>query len=276
MNSNINILIKKLQVYFYIAIFAYMISSFLSIYLPKSDINFSQEDNQILQYKKYSGFYSNVKVEVVEKKEEKRDLKVKTLDKYKLKAIYSTQENSGWISLEDEKLNKSHILSQWEEIDGYILTKLFKNHVIFEKQTVEYKLELIKNSDDKISYEISTNNELDGTKQTVLVKDDSVVITRNYLNSYINDIDKVWNSIEIKEIKKNNKIDGFKIFNIVKGSVFEKLGLKKGDIIKAVNNNILGSYSDAFRVYNNINDIKFLNIEILRNNEVMELNYEIN
>lgn len=276
MNLNINILIKKLQAYFYIAIFAYMISSFLSIYLPKDDINFLQEDNKALEYKKFSGFYSNIKIEVVEKKEEKREIKVKNLDKYKLKAIYSTQENSGWISLEDEKQNKSYILSQWEDIDGYILTKLFKNHVIFEKEALEYKLELLKDDDQKISYEITNKSEVDGQKQTVLVKDDSVVITRNYLNSYINDIDKVWNSIEIKEIKKSNKIDGFKIFNIAKGSVFEKLGLKKGDIIKAVNNNILSSYADAFRVYNNINDIKFLNIEILRNNEVMELNYEIN
>ena len=58
-------------------------------------------------------------------------------------------------------------------------------------------------------------------------------------------------------------------------SVFEKLGLKANDVIKSINNNSLNSYADAFNVYNNIGDTKYLNIEILRNNEVMELNYEI-
>ena len=53
------------------------------------------------------------------------------------------------------------------------------------------------------------------------------------------------------------------------------MGLKEGDIIKSVNNSVLGSYADAFKVYNDVGNIKYLNIEILRNNELMELSYEI-
>ena len=46
-------------------------------------------------------------------------------------------------------------------------------------------------------------------------------------------------------------------------------------MIAIINNNSLNSYADAFNVYNNIGDTRYLNIEILRNNEVVELNYEI-
>lgn len=274
MNTTINNIIHKLIPYFYVGLFAYLITSIVSTLLPKEDINFISLNSNTLEYKKYNGFYSNVQNSAVKNQEIKKEVAVQTLDRYKLRGIYSTQSNAGWINVEDERANKSYILSQWEELDGYLLTKLFKNYVIFEKQGQEYKLEISKNDDEKISYEISsTKNDI---KEQIIVKNDVVEVKRDYLNSYVNDIDKVWNNISIKEIKDGNKIDGFKIFNVVKGSVFEKLGLKKGDIIKAINNTALSSYADAFKVYNNMSNTKYLNIEILRNNEVMELNYEIN
>ena len=78
-----------------------------------------------------------------------------------------------------------------------------------------------------------------------------------------------------QEIQNENKIEGFKIERINKDSAFAKLGLKEGDIIKSVNNSVLESYADAFKVYNNMENTKYLNMEILRNNEIVELNYEI-
>lgn len=274
MNTNINLLIQKLLPYFYIFIFAYFINAIISFYLPKEDINFIEESTKNLQYKNFSGFYSN-QVKVENKQTQVKEKKsFETLDKYLLKAIYSTDSNSGWISVEDTKTNKSVILSQWEEIDGYILTKLFKNYVIFEKSAKEYKLVMKKTDDENITYEVSkTDNNI---KENIIVRDNIVEVKRDYLNSYVSDIDKVWNNISINEVRKDGKIEGFKVDKVVKDSVFEKLGLKKGDIIKAINNNVLSSYADAFKVYNNISNTNYLNIEILRNNEVMELNYEIN
>ena len=74
----------------------------------------------------------------------------------------------------------------------------------------------------------------------------------------------------------DGKIDGFIIKKIAENSDFIKLGLKEGDIMKSVNNNKLTSYAEALNVFNEINNTKYVNIVILRNNEIMELNYEIN
>lgn len=270
MNTTINLLIKKLLPYIFIALFAYVLNTVLFSFLSKKGVNFIKNDEISIEYKKYSGFYTH-NVNKVEAKQETQK-EVESMRNYNLKAIYSMNDNSGWISL--EKANSSFILSQWEEIDGYILTKLFKNYVIFEKAAVEYKLEIKKTADEKVSYDITQKS--GGITENIIVSDDSIKIKRDYLNSYVNDIDKVWSNIAIKEIKKDKKIDGFEVFKVAKDSVFDKLGLKQGDIIKSINNNVLGSYADAFEVYNNINNTKYLNIEILRDNEIMELNYEIN
>lgn len=267
MNINFDLIIQKLLPYFYIFLIVYLLNSLLFFYLPKIGVDFEDTSSSNLEYKKYSGFYTNV--EIIQEKEQNRNTNVESLLKYNLKAIYSTSSNGGWITI--EKAEKSYILSLGEEIDGYVLKKLFKNYVIFEKLSKEYRVDL--KQKENISYEIMNN--LDDTKKEIVIKDDGAQISREYLNSYIKDVDKIWNNIGIDEVKVGEQIEGFKVSKINKESVFGKIGLKEGDIIKAINNNELKSYADAFKVYNNINNTNYLNIEILRNNEKMELNYEI-
>jgi len=272
MNTIINKIIQKSIPYLFIVLLAYIISTIIFIYFPKNGVEYIEKSNSYLQYRKYDGFYSKVR-NITVNKIQKKNIKKQKLRNYDLKAIYSTVSNSGWITIENKMNKESYILAKGENIDGYVLIKLFKNHVIMEKDKKEYRLD-INQDEENISYNISnTNNQIN---QNIVVDGSNIKIKRNYLNSYTKNIDKVWNNIAIKEIRKDKKIEGFKINKIVKGSVFEKIGLKKNDIIKSVNNNILSSYSDAFRVYNNINNTKYLNIEILRNNEILELNYEIN
>jgi general secretion pathway protein C len=154
--------------------------------------------------------------------------------------------------------------------------KVFANYVIFSKDKKEYVVQLQKKSkiihikDEVIS---NYNTKYD---ENIIVLDDKLSIKRAYLNSYINNSDKIWKSISVKENKNSlNQIDGFKVTRIKKNSIFNSLGLKKGDIIKTVNNIKLKSYNDAFKIYKKINNIKDLNMKIIRDNENMELNYEI-
>lgn len=267
MNINFNLLLQKLFPFIIIFLFSYLLNSVLFLFLPKTGIEFKNGEIPALEYKKYSGFYSDV--EVIQPKAEIKKTQIETFSKYTLKAIYSTSSNGGWVIVQNS--DNSTILSQWDEVDGYILTKLFKNYVIFEKAAKEYRLEI--KQQENISYEISQT--VDDIKERIVVKDDVVTIDRKYLNSYVSDINKVWNDIAINEVKNGDTIEGFAISKVNENSVFKKLGLKNGDIIKSVNNNTLASYADAFKIYNNINNTKYLSIEILRNNEVMELNYEI-
>ena len=268
MNINFNLLIQKLLPYLFILLIAYLLNSILFFFLPKSGINFENTLTTSLEYKKYSGFYTNV--EVVQEKEQEQRKDIQNLSRYILKAIYSTSSNGGWITVEKEQT--SYILSHGENIDGYVLKKFFKNYVIFEKLSKEYKLEL--QQIENVSIErVQTSSTL---AKEIITKDDGAEISREYLNSYIEDIDKIWQNIAIDEIKNGDNIEGFKVTKINKESAFQKLGLKEGDILKAVNNKQLTSYAEAFDVYTNIKDTQYLSIEILRNNEKMELNYEIN
>ena len=88
----------------------------------------------------------------------------------------------------------------------------------FEKSQKEYKLEM--KEKDNISYELTEDT--DDIKQNIIVKDDLVKVNRTYLNSYVQNIDKVWNNIAINEKKVGNKIEGFEVLKVNQDSVFAK------------------------------------------------------
>ncbi|QKF68002.1 type II secretion/transformation system, C protein [Arcobacter venerupis] len=271
MNINFNTLFHKSLPFIYIILLAFLINSVIFFYLPKSGVDFIKNNSLFLDYKKYA-FYSNIKN--IEKKVDDTNSKqiVQTLSKYNLKAIYFRSNDEGWITIEEKSGDKSYILAQGEQIDGYTLFRLFKNYILFIKDNKEFKLEIKEEIGGNSSFSEPLNNQ----NQEIVIKNNGAIISRDYLNSYTSNIEKIWENIAIDEIKNDNKVEGFKISKITKNSVFEKIGLKEGDIIKTINNNALNSYGDAMKVYNNIKDTTYLNIEVLRKNELVELNYEIN
>lgn len=265
----------KYSISFIVAIFiAFLSTNIIYFYLPKDGINFDKQYSNNIEYRKYN-LENSFEGKKIPKKIEKKELKYNLLKKIQLKAIYSTQGFNGWVIIED-KSKKTHILSVGESFKNYMLKKVYVNYVLFSKNNKEYKLSL--KDDKKVSYIIDkkSSNINSIENEQIIVMDDKVTIKRAYLNKYIKNYENIWNDIAIKEIKnKNGKIDGFKINKISKNSVFLKLGLKKGDILKEINNIKLSSYNEAFGIYKKINKLKNLNIKILRNSKEMELNYEI-
>lgn len=265
MNTNYNF--NFLFPYAIIFLFVYLFNSILFLYLPKKPLQVDHISQNDIKYSSYNGFFTK-EISIIENKEIKKEYL--SIDKIVLKAIYLQNENIAWAVMQEKNSSKTKIVSLGEEYKSYILKKVFKTYVILEKYNKEYKI-ILNNMNTKLKYSINKVN-----KEDLFVSGNEVIISRKYLNSYINDLSKVWNNISINEIRKNGKIDGFKVFKVKENSVFEKIGLKKDDIIKKVNNKPLDSYNEAFKLYKNINKINYFVIEILRNNEIMELSYEIN
>ena len=266
---NINYNFKFLLPYSFIFLFVYIFNSILFLNLPKKQVEVINLNNKDVKYAVYNNFFS---AEIKEKKKgKKNELKeYLSIDKIILSAIYKQDDENSWAIVQDKNSKETQILSIGEEYKSYKLKKVFPSYIILEKNSKEYKIVFLDNF-LKSNYTINNSSSKD-----IFVSGSGTVIKREYLNSYINDLSKVWKNISINEIRKNGKIDGFKVLSVKNNSVFEKIGLKKYDIIKSVNNKRLKSYKDAFSLYKNIDKIDYFLVEILRDNEIMELSYEIN
>ena len=133
----------------------------------------------------------------------------------------------------------------------------------------------MKQENKNTNYSITKIDKEEKQVEKIIIDDGKVTVKRDYVNKYINNFNKIWKDISINEVFKNSKINGFKVTRIRSNSVFSKLGLRQGDILKEVNNIELKSYNDAFKIYKKINKINNLHIKVLRNNQEVELDYEI-
>lgn len=279
MNINFNSFFKLILPFLFISTVVYLLSTVLFFYLPKVSVELSKSETKDIKYTRYSfeKSYDLVKKQVINKPKPKKQIKkeYKLLSNLTLVAIFAEENGQGWITIEENQNKNTHFLSIGDMFKAYKLTKVYPSYAIFENRGREYKLTMKKEKTPK--YEVVTKKaDTGGWKEKIVSDGNTVKVKRNYLNKYVNNFDKIWKEIAIKEIYKNGVIDGFKVNNIKKGSAFEQLGLRRGDVIKAVNNVKLDSYKKAFKIYNDMNSINFLNIQILRNKQIMELDYEVN
>jgi general secretion pathway protein C len=200
---------------------------------------------------------------------------------YTLLALYHAKE---MLVVTVQKGKKTKVLSKGEAIDGFRLTSAGSNYAIFTKGDKNFKL-LLKGIKNKITYAspqkstpIKQSRSINKDNANGITESDngvSKIVSKKLLSSYTKDIDKIWKDIGIGDYKVNGKLQGFKVNFIKRGSDFEKLGLKKGDILTSINGQELNSYNAAFGFFKEIDSIENLTLNIKRNNQEMELEYEI-
>jgi general secretion pathway protein C len=71
------------------------------------------------------------------------------------------------------------------------------------------------------------------------------------------------------------KTVGFRISEIVPGSIYEKIGLLNGDVVQRVNSQDVDDPGKFFQLYQGLKDEKRISIDLLRNGQRQSLNYDI-
>ena len=196
---------------------------------------------------------------------------------YKLLGLYNATDT---LVVTVEKSNKTTILAKGENINGFELFSAGSTYAIFKKSGKEFKLNLINIKNTKLqstrsssphSSSMASSSSGKGISEVGGVK----VVSRDLLTSYTKDMDKIFNDISIAPNNNNGKIDGFKINFVKRGSDFAKLGLRSGDILKAINAQELDSLRAGMDFFKDINNIENLTLTVERNGKSEDMEYEI-
>ena len=203
---------------------------------------------------------------------------VSSMRGYKLLGLYNSIEK---LVVTIEKGRKTTILLKGEKTnEGFELTGAGKNFATFTKNNESFKLSLSteksNNSSNDHRKTAKTSAPTIASKSNEIIEEGGTkIISRSLLTAYTQDLDKIWKDISISKHNQNGKLNGFKINFVKKGSDFEKLGLKRGDILKAINAEELNSLSAAMNFFKEINDIENLTLTVERNGKSEDIEYEI-
>ena len=182
-----------------------------------------------------------------------------------------------------EYLGKNYVLTVGEGVEGYIVTKVYPTYAIFTKNKKEYKLDLYKEqpkgskkvsrASSVISSSVKANKE--PKKQKIERVGDTTYIPKNLFNKYKKDMGSIRKYIGAVPNMENGKLNGFKIRYVKKGSDFDKLGVKRGDIVTAINGETLDNLRVPLEFFNNLDSITAATLTVKRGNEIKELEYEV-
>jgi len=174
---------------------------------------------------------------------------------------------------------KNHLLSVGESINGFKLINVATDRIQLEKAGTIYWLSMKQEKSKRSSISVTRKDKKVQPTQNRLVEQirqegDTYYIPKELVDEMHN-IKKIFKYIAINPIYKEHKLTGFAITHVKHGSVFDHMGLRKRDIIEAINGKPLTNEGDAFKYFNQISTLNQLSLTIQRGSERKELHYEI-
>ncbi len=202
-----------------------------------------------------------------------------TIGDLKLLAIYHAKDAT---VVTVSYRGKSKVLSKGEDVNGFVLEGAGINYATFSKNGKSYKVLLDKGKQiGSVATHPSTvtaapQRPAASAKGEITDAGDRKVIDRSVIDYYRKNFREIGRNIGIAESRKGDGLAGFKVTFVRKGSDFEKLGLKRNDVIKAVNGEPVTSYKAAMDIYKKVGTMDNMTLTIERGNEERELEYEVN
>lgn len=112
------------------------------------------------------------------------------------------------------------------------------------------------------------------TEGTIEQEGDVFKIPRSEVNKALANISRLYTDIRIVPYFVAGKAEGMKVLSVRHGSLFQKLGLRRGDILKTINGRTLDIQS-GFQMFNDLKNETEFTMELDRRGEEKTFKYEI-
>ena len=111
-----------------------------------------------------------------------------------------------------------------------------------------------------------------GVKQ---LSENQYVVAKTEINNALTNLSDLATKARIVPSFKNGVANGFKLFSIVPDSLYAKIGIQNGDVIRRINGYEMNSPDKALEIYQKLRDASRIEIEIERRGETLRKSYSI-
>ena len=112
----------------------------------------------------------------------------------------------------------------------------------------------------------------DGVKQ---LSENQYVVAKAEINNALTNLSDLATKARIVPSFKNGVANGFKLFSIVPDSLYAKIGVQNGDVIRRINGYEMNSPDKALEIYQKLRDASRIEIELERRGETVRKSYSI-
>ncbi len=106
-------------------------------------------------------------------------------------------------------------------------------------------------------------------------KGEVLYMNKNEITRAMSMLPQLAREIKIAPYFDKGKPQGLRLSSVKDGSIFEKAGVKSGDVVKSINGMALNSPAQVFLAYKNLKSEKNFKVDILRDKKDVVLSYAI-
>ena len=99
-------------------------------------------------------------------------------------------------------------------------------------------------------------------------------VDQSEIDNALQNLDRLYTEIRAVPNFSGGKVSGMKVLSVKRGSIFAKLGLRRGDVLKRINGMEL-DVKRGFEIFNTLKDEKSITLDLIRQGQPTTLEYEI-
>jgi general secretion pathway protein C len=153
--------------------------------------------------------------------------------------------------------------------DGSQIIKVKREKVTLQRPEGS-TFDILLADDDKI-----VNVQKPGSEGVRKVSDSKYMVDQREMLASTENMSQILTQARALPYMEQGKTVGFRISEIVPGSIYEKIGLLNGDVIQKVNSQEVDDPAKFFQLYQGLRTERFIAIDLIRGGARQTLNYEI-
>lgn len=191
--------------------------------------------------------------------------------------VLSTDGHTYFAAIENKDTGEQHLYRLNEIVSEAKIVKIERNRALLKRgeniEALEIDFSLSsKGSSSTASLGVHARR---GGVITRVAKGEYLV-SRKYVDAQLKNMSKLLTQVRaVPNIDKNGSTNGFKLFSIKKGSVFDKLGLKNRDLVKRINGVELNSVENGLELFQALRNETSFEVDVLRGSKKTTLKFNL-
>ncbi|MEA3486805.1 MAG: type II secretion system protein N [Thermodesulfobacteriota bacterium] len=166
--------------------------------------------------------------------------------------------------IEEKANNKQSLFRVGDAVASATLIRIMRGMVVLH----------VDGRDEVLAMEVKDDKNTAGvTERTVSGTGTSITVRKAEIDDAMKDMGKILTQARIRPYFSAGKSDGFIINRIKKGSIFQKMGMRNGDIIQGVDGQPIKSPDEMLKLYNGLKSGSAISLNIKRRGKEQNLEY---
>ena len=153
------------------------------------------------------------------------------------------------------------------------------NESIFDQATLKSifadKVEIERNGQIEVLVIDDAPARTSDSTSSVATEGDTVIVDEGEVDRALENLPLLLTQARAVPYFKEGRSIGLRMFAIKSGSLFEKIGLKNGDILKSINGNSLGDITQAMKLFETLKQERNIGVVVERDRQDREFKYQI-